>query len=496
MINRNEARKELIERAKRELAVRKAREHLLPFIKLNHRNYVTGWFNRELCLIMEEFLQDVFSGKKPRILIEAPPRSGKSEVVSRNFPAWALGISPDLEIINTSYSADLASTFNKAAQMIIDSETYHEIFPDTMIQGQIVKSLKMPAILTYKKTSEEFMVIGHHGRMFSSGVGGGITGRGADIFIIDDPFKNREEADSETQRQKVWEWYTSTALTRLSDCGGMIIMNTRWHIDDLTGRLLQKMAEGSGQYFKRYRFPAIAEEDEPYRKAGEALQPERYSLETLQGIQKAIGSKDWAALYQQNPIPDGGGMFKENWIQYYSVLPTGYTKAVMSWDMTFKDSKTSDFVCGQVWIQYQADFYLVDQIRGRFDFVTTVEKFVMFAQKHSYCHRKLIEDKANGTAIINMLKKRISGIVPVIPHESKEARANAVTTYWEAHNVYIPDPKTHKWVELEFTPELLSFPGGKHDDQVDCMSQALNDLTSRNNTIDPSNILALMKEFH
>lgn len=495
MISKADARKELIERAKRELAIRKAREHLLPFIKLNHRHYVTGWFNRELCLIMEEFLQDVFTGKKPRILIEAPPRSGKSEVVSRNFPAWALGLDPELEIINTSYSADLASTFNKAAQLIIDSDTYHEIFPDTLIQGQVAKGLQLPDSRNYKKTSEEFMIIGHNGRMFSAGVGGGITGRGADIFIIDDPFKNREEADSETQRGKVWDWYTSTALTRLSDCGGMIIMNTRWHLDDLTGRLLQKMAAGTGQTFKRFRFPAIAEEDEPYRKAGEALQPERYSLETLQGIRNAIGSKDWAALYQQNPIPDGGGLFKENWIQYYSELPKGFTKAVMSWDMTFKDSKTSDFVCGQVWVQYQASFYLVDQIRGRFDFVTTIEKFVLFAQKHSYCHRKLIEDKANGTAIINMLKKRITGIVAVTPKESKEARASAVTTYWEAHNVFIPDKNKCRWVELEFLPELLSFPGGKHDDQVDCMTQALNDMATKNSAIDESNILALMREF-
>lgn len=490
MINRNEARKELIERAKRELAIRKAREHLLPFIKLNHRNYVTGWFNRELCLIMEEFYWDVRDRKNPRILIDAPPRSGKSEVVSRNFPAWVLGQDPDLEIINTSYSAELAMTFNKDCQLIIDTQTYHEIFPETLIKGEVAKELDITEALNYKRTATEFHVMGHNGKMFSAGVGGGATGRGAHIFIIDDPFKNREEADSETQREKVWKWYTSTARTRLSDGGGIIVMNTRWHIDDLTGRLLEKKLG-----FKHYRFPAIAEEDEPYRKAGEPLQPERFSLETLLETQREIGSRDWAALYQQRPIPDGGGMFKDFWVQYYTELPRKFQKAVMSWDMTFKDSKTSDFVCGQVWIQYQADFYLVDQIRGRFDFVTTVEKFVMFAQKHSYCHRKLIEDKANGTAIINMLKKRISGIVPVTPHESKEARASAVTTYWEAHNVYIPDPKTHKWVELEFTPELLSFPGSKHDDQVDCMTQALNDLTSRNNTIDPSNILALMKEF-
>lgn len=490
MINREDARKELIRRAKRELAIRKARESLLPFIKVNNDKYIAGWFNRVLCHIMEQFYKDVQEHKKPRILIEAPPRSGKSEIVSRNFPAWVLGQDPDLEIINTSYSADLAMTFNKDCQLIIDSQTYHDIFPETLIKGEIAKELEIAKAQNYKKTTTEFNVVGHNGKMFSAGVGGGITGRGADIFIIDDPFKNREEADSETQREKVWDWYTSTARTRLSDRGGIIVMNTRWHFDDLTGRLLER-----NHGFKRYRFPAIAEEDEEYRKAGEALQPERFSLETLKEIQRDVGSRDWAALYQQRPIPDGGALFKDFWLQYYTELPRKFQKAVMSWDMTFKDTKKSDYVCGQVWVQLGSSFYLVDQIRGRFDFVTTVEKFVMFAQKHSYCHRKLIEDKANGPAIISMLKKRISGIIPITPKESKIERANAVTTFWEAHNVFLPDPKIHKWVELEFLPELLSFPGNKHDDQVDCMTQALNDLNSKNSTIDQSNVLALMRGF-
>ena len=186
-------------------------------------------------------------------------------------------------------------------------------------------------------------------------------------------------------------------------------------------------------------------------------------------------------------------MFKQDWLQYYDELPDHFDKIVMSFDMTFKDTKTSDYVCGQVWIQEKGSFYLVDQILGRYDFVTTLRKFVEFTRKHDYCVRKLIEDKANGTAVINTLKSHMSGIIPIVPHESKEARASAVTTLWEAHNVFLPNPDKYQWVGREFVPELLVFPGGKHDDQVDCMTQALNDLVSKNKRIDPTNIEALLR---
>ena len=185
-----------------------------------------------------------------------------------------------------------------------------------------------------------------------------------------------------------------------------------------------------------------------------------------------------------------------NQIEYYDELPQHYDKAVMSWDMTFKDTKTSDYVCGQVWVKEKSCYYLVDQIRGRFDFTTTLKKFIEFSNKHPYCKRKLIEDKANGTAVINTLKKHISGIVPITPKESKVARASATSTLWEAHNVYIPDKIKNRWVELEYEDELLKFPGGLHDDQVDCTSQALNDLMSKQEHIDPSNVEAILRGFY
>lgn len=599
-----------------ELAKRKARNNLASFTLYTYNGYKMGWFHREICEALDEFLEAVQRRESPRLLIDAPPRSGKlcadntpvlttkgwkqhgdlvvgdyvysptgqpvrvvaigqkdyashevvfsngeaiaahldhewqiysrltksykvvetrdllknplkiankaiysvdglhtrhdieieqirplplklrgnciqvasedglylvgkslitthnSQLVSREFPAYILGKYPDTQIIACSYSADLTSRMNRDVQRIIDSKEYHDLF-DTYLAGKEAAEI-MKDSDTYARTSDLFEVVGHKGSYRSTGVGGGVTGSGADVFIIDDPFKDRAEANSLTIRQKVWDWYTSTAYTRLSPGGGIIVMNTRWHMDDLVGRLLREQAEG-GDVFKHISYPAIAEHDEKHRKAGEALHPERYDVDQLMKIKAAVGSRDWSALYQQRPVPDGGGLFKDSWLQYYKDLPANLEKVVMSWDMTFKDTKGSDFVVGSIWARKGGNFYLIDQVRGRWDFVTTLEKFIAFCKKHNTVNRKLVEDKANGTAIINTLKKHISGIIPITPTESKEARASAIATLWEAHNVYIPSPDIAPWVK-DFTAELLEFPAGAHDDQVDSMTQALNDL--------------------
>ena len=187
-------------------------------------------------------------------------------------------------------------------------------------------------------------------------------------------------------------------------------------------------------------------------------------------------------------------MFKEAWIQHWTpeTLPKTFDKVVMSWDMTFKDSKASDYVVGQVWGRDQANFYLLDQVRGRWDFVKTLEQFVAMNNKWPHVRRKLIEDKANGPAIISALRDAVTGIVPITPKESKEARAFSVTTFWESKNVYIPPIEHYPWVKTEFLPELLSFPAAAHDDTVDAMSQALNDLHVHSGwKVNKSNIAAL-----
>lgn len=412
-----------------------------------------------------------------------------SELVSRRFPAYAFGKHPDLSIIAASYSSDLASRMNRDVQRIIDDDLYKELFPDTALYG---KNIRTTAKGSYLRNSDIFEIVGHEGVYRSAGVGGGITGMGCSIAIIDDPIKDRMSADSPTIRQNIWDWYTSTLYTRLAPGGGVIVMLTKWHTDDLAGRLLETERAGEGDHWKVINFPAIAEQDEYYqgklvRKAGDALHPERYPLEQLLAIKQAIGSRDWAALYQQHPIPDGGAIFKAEWLRFWlpKDLPN-FDLLLSSWDMTFKEGKDNDFVVGQVWGRTGANFYLLDQVRGRWGFTETLHNFQRLAQKWPMVRRHLIEDKANGPAVIDTLRNTVAGIIPVEPCGSKVARAHAVTTYFEAGNVFIPHPSIAPWVN-DFIAELTTFPSAAHDDQVDAATQAVFDMqTRRPMYIDPS----------
>lgn len=493
METRAEIEAEYVRRIERELLRRSATKHLDSFILYTYADYQMGWVHKEICDTLDQFLRDAEAQKSPRLIICQPPRSGKSEIVSRRFPAYALGKNPDLQIIATSYSSDLVSRFNRDVQRIIDDDIYREIFPSTTLNGRNVKT---DTRASYIRTSDLFEVVGHKGSYRSTGVGGGITGQGADILIIDDPIKDRAEANSPTIREKLWDWYTSTAYTRLSPGGGVIVMATRWHTDDLIGRLIQKMQEGSGDDFNVITYPAIAEHDEPHRKAGEALHPERYDLEQLNAIRQTIGPQDWSALYQQRPVPEGGAVFKIAAFKRWNStnLPPAFDQILGSWDMTFKDSKSSDYVVGQVWGRKGVDLYLLDLFRGQWDFTKTLEMFALMTAKYPRTHRWLIEDKANGSAIISVLKKQIHGITPITPTESKLERAYAVTPLIEAGNVYIPESAT--WL-ANFEDELLNFPAGAHDDQVDSMTQALNFARQHTvSTIPESNRAVLMQPRH
>lgn len=493
METRAEIEAEYVSRIERELLRRSATKHLDSFILYTYADYQMGWVHKEICDTLDQFLRDVEAQKSPRLIVCQPPRSGKSEIVSRRFPAYALGKNPDLQIIATSYSSDLVSRFNRDVQRIIDDDIYREIFPSTTLNGRNVKT---DTRASYIRTSDLFEVVGHKGSYRSTGVGGGITGQGADILIIDDPIKDRAEANSPTIREKLWDWYTSTAYTRLSPGGGVIVMATRWHTDDLIGRLIQKMQEGSGDDFNVITYPAIAEHDEPHRKTGEALHPERYDLEQLNAIRQTIGPQDWSALYQQRPVPEGGAVFKIDAFKRWNStnLPPAFDQILGSWDMTFKDSKSSDYVVGQVWGRKGVDLYLLDLFRGQWDFTKTLEMFALMTAKYPRTHRWLIEDKANGSAIISVLKKQIHGITPITPTESKLERAYAVTPLIEAGNVYIPESAT--WL-ANFEDELLNFPAGAHDDQVDSMTQALNFARQHTvSTIPESNRAVLMQPRH
>lgn len=457
------------------IRIQLAAHSLAGFLMYTFPRYRMGWVHEEICQKLDKFYEDVENKKSPRLMLMMPPRHGKSEIVSRRFPAYIFGRNPDISIIGASYSSDLSSRNNRDIQRIIDDDMYRNIFPNTTLSG---KNLKPNAPGRYLRTSDIFEIVGHKGTYRSAGVGGGITGMGGDILIVDDPLKDRAEADSPTIREKVYDWYTSTFYTRLSPGGGILIIMTRWHTDDLCGRLLQAMKANEGDNWEVIEFPAIATKDEEHRKQGEALHPERYPLEQLTKIKAAIGTRDWEALYQQHPTVDGGTIIKENWIKTYTVLPADFDTIIQSWDMSFKDKTSSDFVVGQVWGRKGANCYLIDQVRGRFSFTETLEKFVSLSVKHPKATAKLIEDKANGPAVIDTMKNDIHGIIPIEPDGSKLARAYAVTPMFEAGNIYVPDKTIAPWI-TDYLLELSQFPVAAHDDQVDATTQALRHLQQK-----------------
>jgi len=457
-----------------------ASNSLSGFVVRTLPGYRMGWVQRCICRELDLFLQDVVDGNSPRLMITMPPRHGKSELASRRFPAYALGRYPDMGIICASYSADLATRMNRDVQRVIDDPAYRAIFPGTTIAGKAQTQQG-----SWLRNADYFEVVGRKGSFRSAGVGGGLTGFGASIAIIDDAIRNRQDADSPTVRQTVWDWYTSTLYTRLAPGGGVIVINTRWHSDDLSGRLLEAQAKGEGDEWRVINFPAIAEADEEHRKKGEALHPERYPLEALERIKQAIGTRDWEALYQQHPVPDGGAIFKDEWLQRVWLpkdLPARFDSVIMSWDLAFKSTDASDFVVGQLVGRHGGDYYILDQLRGRWSFTESVTQVKELAERARArfprtAPRILIEDKANGPAVIDALKHEVSGIVPVEPDGSKEARAHAVTALFEAGNVLLPDRSLASWVD-EYRLELTRFPSGAHDDQVDATTQALRYLSA------------------
>lgn len=446
----------------------RARRHLNLFTQYTYPDYQANWHHLKLC----EYLERWAFGDIDRLMVFMPPRNGKSELVSRRLPAYLFGKEPNASIIACSYGSDLASRMNRDVQRIIDSPEYHALFPGTTLNGSNVRTV---ATGSYLRNSDIFEIVGHKGVYKSSGVGGAITGMGMKYGIIDDPYKNRQDANSETIRAGIWDWYVSTFYTRLEKGGKILITLTRWHEDDLAGKLLRIAKEDpSADQWTVLEFPAIAEGElhpEDPRQEGEALWDWKYPLKELNKIKATVGSYEWNALFQQRPAPSEGSLFNRSWWQYYDTLPTKVDEYLLSWDLTFKDNSDNDYVVGQCWARCGADKYLIDQVRAKMDFPTTVQSVRSFAKKHRMARAILVEDKANGPAVISTLKREISGIIPINPQGSKIARAQAVTPMIEAGNVYLPRSASFTGDLVE---ECSAFPNGRNDDMVDCMTQALN----------------------
>lgn len=448
-----------------ELQKEKARRKLIDFTRYTKDGYDTNWHHE----VLADALDRLANKEIKRLMVFMPPRHGKSELVSRRFPAYLLGKNPGAHIISTSYSATLASSMNRDVQRIIDSKEYAELFPKTRLGNHD----------GYLRNSETFEIPETGGYYLSAGVGGGITGRGADYAIIDDPVKNRAEAESKTYRDKVVDWFTSTLYTRLEKDACVLITMTRWHEDDLAGRLLE-LAENdpNADQWEILNYPAIKlnnkDKSDP-REVGEALWESKYNLKSLQSIKATIGSYEWGSLYEQNPTPPGGSIVKRDWLKYYQVAPGKFDEIVQSWDFAFDKGKDSSYVVGQVWGRVGADKYLLDQVRDRMDFTESIRAVKNLSRKHPQAKAKFIEKKANGSAIISSLRKTITGIIPINPSGSKVERFYAVSPQFEAGNVYLPEAS---WVQ-DYVEELISFPNSTNDDQVDATTQALDNLDRR-----------------
>jgi predicted phage terminase large subunit-like protein len=401
---------------------------------------------------IRQALQHVTSGACTRLMLFVPPRHGKTEMTTVRYPVYRLERDPALRVIIGAYNQTLANTFSRKARRIAQERL----------------------TLAGDRSAVEQWETSQGGGLRAVGVGGGITGQGGNLVIIDDPVKSREEAESQAYRDRVWDWYRDDLYTRLEPDGAIILIQTRWHEDDLAGRILSSPKASDWTVVS---LPALAEDADPLeREPGAALCPERYDEAALFDIKGTLGSYGFTALYQQRPSPAEGGLLPRAWWQYYTRPPARYDELLQSWDMTFKDSKNTDYVVGQVWGRVGADCYLLDQVRARMDFPTTVQAVRTLSARWPEARAKLIEDKANGPAVIATLRREISGLIPVEPQGGKAARVAAVSPVIEARNVWLPQEAP--WVG-DFVEECAAFPNGRYDDQVDAMSQALLRLTAR-----------------
>ena len=286
--------------------MRQAQNNLIDFAIATDSSYQDTWFHESLANILQWAMNEVEEGRDVRLIFTIPPRHGKSEISTKKFSSWVLGHHPDWPIIVTSYSGDLATKFGEETRDIMQSEQYQEIFDTKLRSDAKAKG--------YWKTDKG-------GSYMAVGAGGAITGTGLKIGIVDDIFKNREEAESKTIRDSRWDWYRSTFYTRQEGATAIIVLNTRWHTDDLVGRLLREQKknelEGAEHYdkWKLINFPAIAMEDDDFRKKGDPLWPDKFSLDKLEVIKNTLGPYEFSALYQGNPITSENQEFKETWFK-------------------------------------------------------------------------------------------------------------------------------------------------------------------------------------
>jgi len=430
---------------------------------------IDNWHIKYLCDAIQDNVMRLYHGlpRKHNLCVNIPPRSLKSYIGSIVLCPWVWTFFPECKFINSSHSASLSISHCRLSRQLIESEWYQDRWGEKfqLKTDQNVKSF-------FENTQ--------NGGRFATSVTAGVTGQGANIIIADD-LADPLRADSETTRLKANEHFENTLFTRRnnSETDFFINIQQRLHEEDVTGLLMNK-------YQDEYKFiiiPLVYHEDILQPKElqkhyeNNLFFPQRFNEGFVEASKKA-GSKLFHSQMQQTPVREGGNVIPTEKFQFYRELPKKFDEQIHSWDMAFKGGKKNDYVVGQIWGRAGPNFYLIAQYRGKWDFIQTLEQFKLACDQHQKARKIVIEDKANGPAIISVIKQTVPGVVPNSPTTDKEARAHAVNYLVEAGNVYIPHPDWQPWVS-EFINECAVFPDGKHDDQVDAYSQALEMLGGR-----------------
>lgn len=437
--------------------------------------------------LISEHLQAVNDGECRRLIINIPPRHMKSIQTTVCFPTWTWIRHPEKRFIKASYSDSLSRKHNILSRDIIRSPWYQNYWSDRFtLKGDVNRQ-------------NEFEN-NHHGMMYSTSVGGALTGNGADVIIVDDP-QNPLMANSETERQNSIDFFKNTLQTRLNDpkTGVIIIIMQRLHENDLTGHVL---SEGLGYTHLCLEAEATKKTIITFpktlrtiiREEGDILNPQRFDAEVLSGLKKSMGTLQYAGQFQQTPAPAEGVIFKREWMNnFYSDGAAPRTQDIQSWDMAFTKSEESAKVAGFVMGRKGSDIYIKDLVNDKMSFTESVAAVMTLSGKWPSARAKVVENKANGPAIVDFLKKEISGMVEFNPKGSKTERAISVTPYFEAGNIHFPDPKTHPWVD-DLIRDLLMFPKGTFKDTTDALVQGILYLMDKPMTIAPPKTSLLSKE--
>lgn len=452
--------------------IKAARADFNEFRRYIHPKNDTGWFQKDAADHLQQFYADLVAGKRPKLVIEAPPQHGKSSIII-DFIAWLSGKIPDNRTIYTSFSERLGIRANLSIQRMVTGSQFKKTFPDFAIPEKNVVSISAQKL----RNREVLEFINAEGYFRNTTVQGSITGESLDLGVIDDPIRGRKDANSKTVRDNVWDWFTDDFFTRFSENAGLLCILTRWHVDDPIGRLIE-----SDPSVKVLKYKAIAEVDEPRRKAGDALFPGLKSLEFLNERKKTMNNSSWMALYQQSPIVQGGEIIKGADFGRYRQLPEIRWRAIFG-DTAQKKKEANDYQVAECWgLGVDGRLYLIDMLRDKFEAYELEKRFPDFWAKHKARDTGAlrffgIEDKSSGTELIQRMKYTITPAIPVKAISrslDKYTRLQDVLGFIESGHVMLPE--SAPWVS-DFIAECESFTADDahdHDDQIDPMIDAIN----------------------